>query len=44
MQIILYAVYPAMLNTAANFKIYRTQELENRLMSVNEVINFIPSD
>jgi len=34
-----------MLNTAEEIlKFGRTQELENKLMSVKEVINFIPSD
>ena len=42
---LLRSAYPAMLNTAEEIlKFGRTQELEKKLMSVKEVINFIPSD
>ena len=42
---LLRSAYPAMLNTAEEIlKFGRTQELEKKLMSVKEVINFIPTD
>ena len=42
---LLRSAYPAMLNTAEEIlRFGRTQELEKKLMSVKEVINFIPTD
>ena len=42
---LLRSAYPAMLNTAEEIlKFGRTHELEKKLMSVKEVINFIPTD
>jgi len=42
---LLRSSYPAMMNTAENIlKFGRTMEIENELMSVKEIINFIPSE
>lgn len=42
---LLRSSYPAMMNTAENIlKFGRTMEIENKLMSVKEIINFIPSE
>ena len=42
---LLRSSYPAMLNTAENIlKFGRTMEIENELMGVKEIINFIPTD
>ena len=42
---LLRSAYPAMLNTAESILQFgRTEEIEDELMSVKEVINFIPSE
>ena len=42
---LLRSSYPAMMSTAENIlKFGRTMEIENKLMSVKEIINFIPSE
>ena len=42
---LLRSAYPAMMHTAENIlKFGRTMEIENELMSVKEIINFIPSE
>ena len=42
---LLRSSYPAMMNTAENIlKFGRTMEIENELMSVKEIINFIPAE